>query len=157
MALALISRRQGTFFAQLVSDWFLHTEIRPSGGPQRSNLINRVGTTNNKALIAIELMETHIADPLSLENLGNLTGVSRRQLNRVFQKAFNKGTMEYYREIRLEKAKNLLRNSRMSVAEISEVTGFCTASHFSSSFLNLFAVPPSDYRKGSQFAFVGDS
>ena len=102
-------------------------------------------------------METHIADPLSLENLGNLIGVSRSQLNRVFQKAFNKGTMEYYREIRLEKAKNLLRNSRMSVAEISEVTGFCTASHFSRSFLNLFAVPPSDYRKGSQFAFVGGS
>ena len=157
MALALIARRQGTSFAQFVSDWFLHTEIRPSGGPQRSNLVNRVGTTNSKALTAIELMETHIADPLSLENLGNLTGLSRRQLNRVFKKAFNKGTMEYYREIRLEKSRNLLRNSRMSIAEISEVTGFCSASHFSSSFLHLFAVPPSDYRKGSQFAFIGDS
>ncbi len=157
MALALIARRQGAAFAQLVSDWFLHTEIRPSGGPQRSNLINRVGTTNKKALIAFELMENHIAAPLSLESLGNLTGVSRRQLNRIFQKVFNKGTMEYYREIRLEKAKNLLRNSRMSITEISEVTGFCTASHFSNSFLNLFAIPPSDYRKGSQFAFAGDS
>ena len=113
-------------------------------------------TTNKKALTAIELMENHIADPLSLEHLGKLTGVSRRQLNRIFQKVFNKGTMEYYREIRLDKAKNLLRNSKMSIAEISEVTGFCTPSHFSNAFLNVFAIPPSDYRKGSQFAFLGD-
>jgi len=155
MVLALIATKQGASFAQFVSDWFLHTEIRPSGGPQRSNLISRVGTTNKTALIAIELMENHIADPLILEHLANLTGVSKRQLNRVFQKAFKKGTMEYYREIRLEKAKNLLRNSRMSIAEISEVTGFCTASHFSTAFLNFFAIPPSDYRKGSQFAFLG--
>ena len=46
MVLAIISKQQGAKFAHLVSDWFLHNEIRPSGGPQRSNLVNRVGTTN---------------------------------------------------------------------------------------------------------------
>ena len=156
MVLALISSRQGASFAQLVSDWFLHTEIRPSGGPQRSNLINRIGTTNKNVLIAVELMENHIADPLSLQQLSNLTGVSRRQLNRVFHKIFNRGTMEYYREIRLDTAKNLLRNSVMSIAEISEVTGFCTASHFSSTFFTHFSLAPSSYRRKNNFALTGN-
>ena len=65
MVLAIISKQQGAKFAHLVSDWFLHNEIRPSGGPQRSNLVNRVGTTNKIALSVIELMENHI--PLTIK------------------------------------------------------------------------------------------
>ena len=38
--------------------------------------------------------------------------------------------MEYYRELRLDKAKNLLRNSSLSIAEISHMTGFYSSSHF---------------------------
>tara|TARA_B100001057_G_scaffold485942_1_gene566330 strand:+ start:335 stop:1300 length:966 start_codon:yes stop_codon:yes gene_type:complete len=146
MVLAIVKKQKGTKFAQLVSDWFLHNEIRPSGGPQRSNLVNRVGTTNKFALSAIELMENHLADPLTLNQLAELNTISKRQLNRIFKKYFEKGTMEYYRELRLDKAKNLLRNSSLSIAEISHMTGFYSSSHFSSLFMNYFDNPPSKYR-----------
>ena len=156
MALAIISKQQGAKFAHLVSDWFLHNEIRPSGGPQRSNLVNRVGTTNKIALSAIELMENHIADPLCLDQLSELNTVSKRQLNRIFNKIFQKGTMEYYRGLRLDKAKNLLRNSRISIAEISHITGFYSSSHFSSSFFNYFDISPKDYRKNIQIPSINN-
>lgn len=156
MVLAIISKQQGAKFAHLVSDWFLHNEIRPSGGPQRSNLVNRVGTTNKIALSVIELMENHIADPLSLDQLSELNTVSKRQLNRIFNKIFKKGTMEYYRGLRLDKAKNLLRNSRISIAEISHITGFYSSSHFSSSFSNYFDISPKEYRNNIQFPSINN-
>ena len=157
MVLAIVKKQQGTKFAQLVSDWFLHNEIRPSGGPQRSNLVNRVGTTNKFALSAIELMENHLADPLTLNQLAELNTVSKRQLNRIFKKYFDKGTMEYYRELRLDKAKNLLRNSSLSIAEISHMTGFYSSSHFSSLFMNYFDLPPTQYRNSDQIPYINKS
>ncbi len=72
---ALIARHHGTLFARQVSDWFLHTDIRPSGGPQRAGLVERHGTTNPALLDAIEAMETHIADPLDLGQLARVAGV----------------------------------------------------------------------------------
>ena len=154
MVLAIVKKQQGTMFAQLVSDWFLHNEIRPSGGPQRSNLVNRVGTTNKFALSAIELMENHLADPLTLNQLAELNTVSKRQLNRIFKKYFDKGTMEYYRELRLDKAKNLLRNSSLSIAEIAHMTGFYSSSHFSSLFMNCFDIQPTQYRNSGQIPYI---
>ena len=48
-------------------DWFMHTEIRPSIGPQRSGLVARVGSTNAAILDAVDAMEGHVAEPISLE------------------------------------------------------------------------------------------
>ena len=75
-------------FAHLVSDWFLHNEIRPSGG-LKIEFGKQVGTTNKIALSVIELMENHIAD-LSLDQLSELNTVSKRQLNRIFVKFLKK-------------------------------------------------------------------
>ena len=119
-------------------------------------MVNRVGTTNKIALSVIELMENHIADPLSLDQLSELNTVSKRQLNRIFNKIFKKGTMEYYRGLRLDKAKNLLRNSRISIAEISHITGFYSSSHFSSSFSNYLDISPKEYRNNIQFPSINN-
>ena len=83
-----------------------------------------------------------------------LNTVSKRQLNRIFKKYFDKGTMEYYRELRLDKAKNLLRNSSLSIAEISLMTGFYSSSHFSSLFVNYFDIPPTQYRNSGQMPYI---
>ena len=144
---ALISKHQGTSFARLVSDWFLHTEIRPSFGPQRSGLAERVGTTNGAVLNAVELMETHIADPLTLPELAALSNVSPRQLNRRFVNEIECSTMSYYRNLRLEMARNFMRNSSLSLTEISLSTGFDDSSHFSVAFRKNFGETPSTFRR----------
>ncbi|MDG2475068.1 MAG: GlxA family transcriptional regulator [Paracoccaceae bacterium] len=146
MMLALISAQQGTVFAQFVSDWFLHTEIRPSGGAQRAGLADRIGSNNAIVLLTIELMDNHLADPLSLTQLAELARISERQLNRVFTNNLGKSTMAYYRFLRIEKAKNLLRNSNLKVSEIAEATGFSNPSHLTGIFSNAYGCPPSEYR-----------
>ncbi len=55
---ALIAERMGEAFARKVSDWFLHTDIRPPGGPQRASLIERYGVHSRELVTALEVMES---------------------------------------------------------------------------------------------------
>jgi len=143
---AIIARHHGPVFARLVSDWFLHTNIRPSGDPQRGGLVERVGTTNAIILDVVESMESHIADPLTLEHLAQFAEISSRQLNRLFRRIMGQTTMAYYRDLRLDKAQNLLRNSPLSLTEVALATGFSSSSHFSKAHTDSFGMPPSKLR-----------
>ncbi len=144
---ALIAAEHGSVFARRVSDWFLHTEVRPSGGPQRSGLVERVGTTSAPVLDAVEAMENHIADPLALEDLAAIANVSVRQLNRLFRDRLGRSAMAYYRDLRLDVAERLVVRSPLSLTEVALATGFANSSHFSARYNRRFGVAPSRVRK----------
>ncbi len=143
---ALIAEHHGAAFARLVSDWFMHTDIRPAIGPQRGGLVERVGTTNRAVLEAVRAMEAHVADPLTLPRLAVYAGISPRQLNRLFSVNTGRSTMRYYREFRLDKARNLLRNSPLPLTGVALATGFANSSHFSRSYSEFFGHAPSNDR-----------
>ena len=144
---AFISKQHGADFARKVSDWFLHTDIRPSEGPQRSGLAERYKVNDRIVLMAIELMENHIADPLELDQLARIVGVSARQLNRLFAEKLNVSTVRFYRSLRLEKARELLQQTTLNLAEISSATGFANSAHFSRRFSVQYKRPPSTFRR----------
>ncbi len=144
---ALITTHHGADFARRVSDWFVHTEIRPSGGPQRAGPVERYGTASLPVLRAIELMENHIADTLGLEQLAQLTGLGARQLNRLFREKLGRSTMGFFRDFRLEKADNLLSQSTLNITEIALAAGFANSAHFSHSYRQRFGRPPSASRQ----------
>ena len=146
LMLEIITGHHGAKFANLVSDWFLHTEIRPAIGPQRSGLAARVGSSNVLVLEAVKLMEKHIAEPVNLSAIADAVGVSERQLNRIFKEKLGRSTMGYYRDLRLDKAHNLLVNSSLALTEIAYATGFANSSHFSRLFSDYFGSPPSVFR-----------
>ena len=143
---ALIARDHGTEFARKVSDWFMHTDIRPPIGPQRAGLVERIGAHNAAVLDAVEAMENHIADPLSLPQIAVLAGVSPRQLARLFTEQLGTPVMRYYRRLRLERAQSLLRNSPLPLTQIALATGFANSAHFSRLYAAQFGQPPSAYR-----------
>ncbi len=146
---ALISGHHGRVFARLVSDWFLHTDIRAAAAPQRGGLAERVGSHSPHMLEAVSAMENHIADPLTLKQLALVAGVSGRHLNRLFTEALGRSVMEYYRDLRLEVAQRLVKGSAMSLAEIADATGFANPGHFSNSYSDRYAVRPmADRRAG---------
>jgi transcriptional regulator GlxA family with amidase domain len=144
---ALIAQHHGTNFARSVSEWFLHTEIRPSFSAQRESLAERVGSTNNAILGSVQMMESHIADPLTLDHLASIAEISPRQLNRLFTQKLGRSTMKYYRELRLENSQKLLVNSSLPLTEIALATGFAGSSHFSRTYTAYFGKPPSKSRK----------
>ena len=63
----LISEHYGENFARKVSDWFMHTDVRPSGGPQKSGILERYNVKNSKLLSVVEVMENHLSNVLSLQ------------------------------------------------------------------------------------------
>ena len=143
---ALLSGRFGTEFARSVSDWFLHTDVRPSAGPQRAGLVERIGTSCQPVLDAVSLMESHVADPLSLDQLATLSGICGRHLNRLFRRHVGQTVMGHYRNHRLETACQLLGQSTLSLTEIALATGFSGSAHFSSAFRQAFGQTPGQFR-----------
>ncbi|MCY4462790.1 MAG: GlxA family transcriptional regulator [Albidovulum sp.] len=142
----LISRRKGPEFARLVSDWFLHTDIRHAGNPQRSGLAERYGVSNRAIVSAVEAMENHIADPLALNDLARLAGIGSRQLNRLFREQLSTTTMRFYRSIRLDVARRLLAGSQMPITEIAIATGFADSAHLWRAHMEEFGAAPSAVR-----------
>ena len=143
---ALIAEHHGADFARKVSDWFMHTDVRPAGGPQRAGLAERYGTSRHAVLAAIEAMENHIADPLLPGDLGQVVGVSARHLNRQFHAALGCSAGAFYRNLRLEKSRELLRQTDLPVLEIALATGFSSAAHFAASYRKRFGDAPSRHR-----------
>jgi len=144
---AVIARLHGKAFARRVSDWFLHTDVRAASAPQKGRYADQLSQAPQPVLEALALMEDHLSDPLSLAQIGLITGVSPRQLNRLFQQVFQSSTMAFYRRMRLEAGQHLLQSTGLSLAEISEATGFHSASHFSGKFTDAFGTRPSALRK----------
>jgi len=146
---AMITEHHGNEFAQKVSDWFIHTEIRSSASPQRSGLSERYPSATQEMILAIEAMRNHIADPLDLEQLARLSEVSTRQLNRLFKEKLSITTMDFYRQLRLQTAEKLLKQSSMKIIDIAQATGFMNAAHFSATFNKQLGKTPSSVRKHS--------
>ena len=143
---ALIGERRGPRLARLVSDWFMHTEVRPAGSQQRAGLVERYGVTDETMVAVIEAMENRIGDPLPLNRLAEIGGVGARQINRLFRDKLGQSTMAFYRDIRLAKARSLLTGSPLSVTEIALATGFASSAHFASVYKARFGEPPSACR-----------
>lgn len=144
---ALMTDHHGSAFARQVSDWFMHTGVRAPTDPQRAGLVERLGTTSEPVLNAVSAMEMHLSDPVTLADLAKLCGISVRQLNRLFHQDLHMSTMAYYRKLRLDLARQLLRNSNMPITEIALATGFAGSAHFSHQFTGAFGYSPSRARK----------
>lgn len=144
---ALISEHHGSIFARLVSDWFLHTDIRAPAAPQRAGLGERLGTSSAPLLDAVAAMEDHVGDPLTLPQLALIAGVSSRQLNRLFNGRFGESTMAFYRRLRIDTARQLLASVSMRMADVAAATGFSSAAHLSRVFSAELGIPPSAVRR----------
>ena len=94
-----------------------------------------------------QLMESHIDEPLTTAELADSIKLSRRQLERLFQKHLNKSPAKYYLELRLTRAQQLLRQSNASVFNIAIACGFTSSTHFSHCFKGHYGISPSTSRK----------
>jgi len=144
---ALIAEHHGADFARSVSDWFLHTDIRGSSEPQRAGLAQRFNVHSKPLLDVIELMENHVADPLDLDQLARVASLSSRQLNRLFHDKLGLSTIAFYRQLRIEKGREFLLQSALSVTDVAAATGFCDAAHFGRCYRQAFGQSPSATRR----------
>jgi transcriptional regulator GlxA family with amidase domain len=146
LMLGLIAADHGRALAIAVADQFIHERIRAPSEPQRMGLRNRLGITQPKLLAAIERMEDNLEEPLSRRVLAAHTGVSTRQLERLFRKYLRRTPTRYYLELRLDRARGLLTQTAMSVLDVALACGFVSASHFSKCYREFFGKTPREER-----------
>jgi transcriptional regulator GlxA family with amidase domain len=146
MMVALIERDHGRQLAAAVGDWFLHTHIREGYGPQRMDLRYRLGVADEKLLRVLGAMEMSLETPLSRAGLARQAGISLRQLERLFRRHVGHGIHQHYRWLRLERARQLLRETALPVLDVALATGFASSSQFARAYAKTFGEPPSRTR-----------
>ncbi|WP_259779700.1 GlxA family transcriptional regulator [Aestuariispira ectoiniformans] len=147
MMLHLIQAQHGREFAVAVADQFTYGRIREGHAPQRSELRQRLFTVNRKVLGAVDLMESHLEDPLRPVDIADMLDISLRELERSFRKALHSSPGAYYRMLRLEKARALLQQTDMSIMEVAVASGFSSSAHFSRAYKDRYGHPPSQDRR----------
>ncbi len=146
MMVALIEQDHGHELAASVGDWFLHTHIREGFGPQRMDLRFRLGVTDEKLLRVLRQMETSIETPQSREDLARIAGVSVRQLERLFRSQLGRGIHGHYSSMRLDRARQLLRETTLPILDVAVATGFASSSQFARAYGRAFGETPSRTR-----------
>ena len=87
---------------------------------------------------------------LSLEILSACAGVSPAHLERLCRRATGKSVAAYCRERRVERARELIREGRMSMTAIAAATGFSSVHYFSRTFRALVGMSPREYLRSVQ-------
>jgi AraC family transcriptional regulator len=95
----------------------------------------------------IEFIEEHLSSDLSLETIGAEVGISPLYLPRAFKVAVGQSPHQYVMGRRIERAKELLRNSDLPITEVALSVGFSSQPHLSSSFMRRVGVSPAVYRR----------
>ncbi|MCK9513614.1 MAG: AraC family transcriptional regulator [Pigmentiphaga sp.] len=94
-----------------------------------------------------DYIEAHLGDDLRLDTLARVGGVHPSHLCRAFQANLGTSPHGYVTQQRLQKARQLLRAQRDSVADIAAQLGFSSQSHFASVFRKAHAMSPTEFRR----------
>lgn len=144
LILSLLTRHVPTAKVMAVAGILLHDRIRdfatrqPIGGPT----VNATGDRDLDS--AIELMQANTEEPIPINELVALLGLSNRSLERKFKQRLGTTPHQFYRALRLNKANNLLLNTSMSIQEIGIACGFLGG--FSGPFKVMFGITPQQVR-----------
>ena len=149
LMLKLIANDHGEDLANAVADQQIYSSIRTTQDIQRLSVPTRLGVRHPKLSQVIQMMEANIEEPISPSILAKHVAMSTRQLERLFRRYLSRSPKRYYMELRLQKARNLLMQTDMSVINVALACGFASPSHFSKCYRAHYSTTP--YReRGSQ-------
>ncbi|WP_323127296.1 GlxA family transcriptional regulator [Marinobacter sp. JSM 1782161] len=146
MMLGMLARRHGQALADAVSDMFICDRVREDSEQQPLPLRHQIAVAQPKLAEVAQLMEANIEEPIELQELALLAGISRRQLERLFFKHLGCTPSRYYLKLRLDRARRLLKQTSCSIVEIASMCGFVSATHFSRCYRKYMGTAPKSAR-----------
>ncbi len=150
LLLKIIADEHGEELANAVADQMIYSSIRTDQDTQRLSVPTRIGVRHPKLSKVIQMMEINIEEPISPSILAKDVGMSTRQLERLFRRYLDRSPKRYYMELRLQKARNLLMQTDMSVINVALACGFASPSHFSKCYRAHYDTTP--YRERGSHA-----
>jgi len=122
--------------------------LRAHSNVRRAPVLERIDLPAHTVRLALEHIEAHLEQDLSLESLAAAVGVSPFRFARGFRQATGTPPHRYLTLRRLERAKELLQAGGLGIAEIAAAVGFATQSHFTTLFRRHCGITPKRYRDG---------
>jgi transcriptional regulator GlxA family with amidase domain len=150
LMLNLIASDFGEEMANAVADQQIYSSIRTDQDIQRLSTPTRIGVRHPKLSQVIQEMEANIEEPISPSILAKGVDMSTRQLERLFRRYLDRSPKRYYMELRLQRARNLLMQTDMSVINVALACGFASPSHFSKCYRSHYNTTP--YRERGSYA-----
>lgn len=115
-----------------------------------SRLYTNLKSTEARSLVrigkVIDYIEENYNANIKLEDMAALTFMSIRNFQRIFKKAIGETPIDYLIQVRLSKARKLLRETATPIGEISIIVGFGECNYFSRKFKKIVGVTPYKYR-----------
>ncbi len=145
--LNMIARHHSRELAERIADALGMPVLRSGDERQRIPYVTAPGERHPRLNDALQLMEANIEEPLATDEIAALSGISRRQLERLFKQYLGAMPAKYYLNLRLVKARTQLQRSSQSVVQISLACGFASAAHFSNAYREKFGVTPREGRR----------
>ncbi len=108
------------------------------------------GLTTRQVRMVIEYLENRLTDKTTIAELSALVDLSRFHFIRAFKKTVGMPPHQFVVHRRVERARELLHDPRMTVGEVATRTGFNSTTHFTKSFRRLTGTTPTMFRRETQ-------
>ena len=99
---------------------------------------------------ALKLIEAGALDEAGVGDLAERLGIGTRHLTRLFQRHVGASPVQTARTVRLQRAKRLLTDTDLPIAEVASRSGFKSLRRFNAAFAELYRRPPTDIRRSAQ-------
>ena len=147
MALEIIRLQHGLELANAAARYIFHDRLRSPSESQVHPVHEPVGTAvDGKLLNAIIMMERNIEQPIKLPHLAKESGLSLRQMERLFRNHTGVTPARYYLNLRLDRARGLITQTELKVLEVAVACGFKSAEHLARAYKQRFSITPRDDR-----------
>ncbi|WP_164661063.1 GlxA family transcriptional regulator [Tropicibacter sp. Alg240-R139] len=144
LGLRFVHSVAGESLANASARYLFHHTVRGEGQSQNPKDVEPLGyVTSESVRKAIDLMEAHLETTLSIPDISARLNISQRQLSRLFRHYVHKSPVEYYRDIRLDRARGLVTQTELKFSEIAQASGFNGQVHFSRAYRKRFGLTPS--------------
>jgi transcriptional regulator GlxA family with amidase domain len=149
LALGLIERDMGQDIARAVARTMVVYHRRAGGQSQHSAMLE-LDAKSDRVQMALAYARQNLHEPLSLDKLAEAARLSPRQFTRVFRAETGQSPAKAIENLRLEAARLMLEQGRLSAEEIARATGFGDRERMRRSFLRTFGQTPQNIRNASQ-------
>lgn len=144
----------GSALANAAARYIFHDRLRGPSDLQQPQHSEPLGSTvPAKLRAAIQEMEANLENPIPVPEICKKAGISHRQLDRLFGTYIKKTPALYYRDIRLDRARGLVTQTELPIAEVAVASGFASQVHFSRAYKERFGLPPTRDRVDGRVPF----
>jgi transcriptional regulator GlxA family with amidase domain len=146
LALEMVERDLGQDLSRDVARNLVLFDRRTGGQSQHSALLD-LATRSDRVQKTLAFARQHLDEPLTNERLAGVACLSPRQFTRVFRDETGRSPAEVVEKLRLEKARFLLEQGRLSLEIVAREAGFGDRERMRRAFLRVFGQSPQVFRK----------